>query len=274
MRYALLLALACLWPARSFASSEVAVAFGPITGAANDRRTVKVELGARKKVTLLDVQDGQEHEVRGLPLAELLASIGAPRKADTLVFVFKDGMRIPVRLDDKAEVASLFVAFQHVDELDQWSASYPLRKPLHGMAEIPCPKVVYTRPQRTFSIWWYPTALESLRFVTWKAYEATLAQATKQVPDQSGWPLYVRHCAACHGLGSDGATRGPDFLSKMDAYRRVPPFATTAPEEAPSLHEKVKGYVDGAMPVLKHVPDKDIATLWLWLHKVHKTSTR
>ena len=114
----------------------------------------------------------------------------------------------------------------------------------------------------------------SIRLVTGKAFEAELAQATRRFPDRSGWPLFVQHCQSCHGIGGHGAKRGPDFLSDMDAYRRVPPLAVTDVGQHPSLHEKVKGYAEGTMPVLNHIPDKDIAAIWRWLHAIHASATK
>jgi hypothetical protein len=57
-------------------------------------------------------------------------------------------------------------------------------------------------------------------------------KATRHAPDRSGWPLYLANCQPCHGIGGRGATRGPDFLSNMDAYRRVPALATTDSQPA------------------------------------------
>jgi mono/diheme cytochrome c family protein len=251
--------------------TNLAVELGPITGAAGGNRIVSLDGAAGRNVTWRDVQDGQEHHVRGLSLDELVAYVKPPKAADTVIFTYKDGMEIPVRLRDQEEVKSIFLATGHGDDMErQYADTYPL---LHG-AELPCPKVVYGRRVSTYSIWVYPTALATVRFVTWKAYEAELAQATRRLPDRSGWPLYLQHCQSCHGIGGHGAKRGPDFLSDMDAYRRVPPLAVTAVGQQPSLHEKVKGYTEGMMPVLNHIPDKDIATLWRWLHAIHANATK
>ena len=45
-------------------------------------------------------------------------------------------------------------------------------------------------------------------------------------------------------------------------------MAVTDLSQPPSLHEKIKGYTDGTMPVLNQVPDKDIRTLWRWRHSL------
>jgi hypothetical protein len=60
----------------------------------------------------------------------------------------------------------------------------------------------------------------------------------------------------------------------MEAYRRVPPLAVTDVSQHPSLHEKVKGFTEGTMPVLNHIPDQEIATLWRWLHAVHASAVK
>jgi cytochrome c553 len=248
----------------------VPVELGPIAGSAGDRRTVVADAAALRQTTWYDVQDGHEHHVRGLPLGELLARVKAPRAADTVVFEYADGMQIPLRLRDKDEVKAVFIAFQHGDAMERFDNDYPLL----NKALLPCPKVVYGAHVTTYSIWLYPGALSTIRLVTWKSYEALLAQVTRHAPDRSGWPLYLKHCQPCHGLGGNGAKRAPDFLGDMEAYRRVPPLAVTDVSEHPSLHEKVKGFADGTMPVLNNIPDKDIATLWRWLHAVHATAVK
>jgi len=250
--------------------SSIQVDMGPITGVPDSARTVVVDSASRRQVTWRDIQDGLDHNLRGISLGELIGSVKPPKAADTVIFTFKDGMEIPISLKDKEEVKSVFIAFAHGDVMNKFSSTYPL----HNRDELPCPKIAYSRRESLYSIWLYPTAFASLRFVTEKAYEAELAQATRQTPDKSGWPLYMKNCESCHSIGGHGGKRGPDFLSDIDAYRRVPPFAVTEVGQQPSLHEKVKGYTDGTMPVLNHIPDKDIATLWRWLHVIHASATK
>ena len=84
----------------------------------------------------------------------------------------------------------------------------------------------------------------------------------------------MRHCQSCHGLGGQGATRGPDLLTATDAYRRIPALAVTDRSQQPSLHEKVKGFTEGTMPVLDHISKEEIATLWRWLHAIHRGATQ
>lgn len=254
-------------PSRPF---TVALQIGPVAGAAADAREVTFELDTRERERRFDLQDGREHIVRGVSLPKLVSSARAPKSVDAAVFVFVDGMQIPVRLDDKETVADIFIALEQGDVRERFETSYPLA----NREALRCPKIVYSGHAKTYSIWLYPTDLAAVKLVTWKLYEADLAQATRRVPDRSGWPLYVSNCQPCHGIGGHGATRGPDFLSNMDAYRRVPPLATTDVSQAPSLHEKVKGFVPGTMPVLNHIPPADIVTLWRWLHTIHRGATK
>lgn len=186
---------------------QLVVTLGPVAGVASSTRTLVFDSASRRTVTWFDVQDGREHHLRGITLLELLARTKAPRSVDAVIFAYTDGMEIPVQLRDMEEVESIFIALEHGNVMDQFSDVYPL----HNAAEIPCPKVVYGRPIASYSIWRYPTQLANIRLVTWKAYEATLAQATRRVPDRSGWPLYLQHCQSCHGIGGNGAKRGPDF---------------------------------------------------------------
>jgi len=251
-------------------SGAIEVQFGPITGVANSARTVIVDSASRRQVTWRDLQDGLDHNLRGISLGELIGYAAPPKATDTVIFTFKDGMEIPVRLKDKEEVKSIFIAFEHGDAMNKFSTTYPL----HNRDEVPCPKIVYGRRESLYSIWLYPTAFSGVRFVTDKAYQAELAQATRRLPDRSGWPLYMKHCQSCHSIGGHGGKRGPDFLSDMDAYRRVPPLAVTEVGQPPSLHEKVKGYTEGTMPVLNQIPEKDIVTLWRWLHAIHASATK
>jgi len=251
-------------------SGAIEVQLGPITGVPNDARTVTVDSASRRQVTWRDLQDGLDHNLRGISLGDLIGYAAPPKAADTVIFTFKDGMEIPVRLKDKEEVKSIFIAFEHGDAMNKFSTTYPL----HNREELPCPKVVYGRRESLYSIWLYPGAFSGVRFVTQKAYEAELAQSTRRLPDRSGWPLYMKYCESCHGIGGHGAKRGPDFLSDMDAYRRVPPLAVTEVGQQPSLHEKVKGYTEGTMPVLNQIPEKEITTLWRWLHAIHASATK
>jgi hypothetical protein len=246
------------------------VELGPISRAASGKRVVLVDAAARRQATWYDVQDGREHNVRGLPLTELLEYVKAPRAADTVIFSYTDGMEIPVRLADRDEVKAIFVALEHGDAMNHFNDTYPLL----NAAELHCPKVVYGRRITTYSTWIYPGDLAAIRLVTWKAYASQISQATRRLPDRSGWPIYLQHCQNCDGIGGHGAKRGADFLSDMEAYRRVPPLAVTDVSAHPSLHEKVKGFTDGKMPVLNHVHNRDIATLWRWLHAIHASATK
>lgn len=60
----------------------------------------------------------------------------------------------------------------------------------------------------------------------------------------------------------------------MAAYRRVPALAVTDLSQHPSLHEKVKGFTEGTMPVLNHISNKEITVLWRWLHAIHAGATK
>lgn len=251
-------------------STSVQIEWGPIKGRANATKVVSPAKDVQRQASVYDVQDGLDHNVRGLSLKELLATLKAPKSADAVVFNFTDGMQIPVQLSDEAELSAVFIAFEHGDVLNKFGTTYPVR---HKTA-LPCPKIVFSRKVTTYSIWHYPGELASIRVVTWKTYEAMLAQPTRRVPDRSGWPLYLKHCQSCHGIGKVGAQRGPDFLSNMDAYRRVPPLAATDQAQHPSLHEKVKGFTEGTMPVLNHLSNAEVSTLWRWLHVIHASATK
>jgi len=250
----------------------VQLEIGPVRDVPSSTRTLSLEQAGRQQLRVFDAQDGREHNVRGISLRSLLTLASAPKAVDAIVITYTDGMEIPVRLADKETVDALFIALEHGDVLDRFVTRYPLQG--RGM-EVPCPKVVYTRKVvGSYTIWRYPTELATIKLVTWKSYEAKLAQPTRSMSDRSGWRLYLQHCQPCHGIGGQGAKRGADFLSSMEAYRRVPPHAATDWDEQPSLHEKVKGNVDGTMPLLNHVSNKDITSLWRWLHAIHRGATK
>jgi cytochrome c553 len=251
-------------------AAPLVVEWGPIKGVAAATKSVSVTRDLQRQTSVIDSQDGQEHNVRGLSLLELLKAVKAPRAVDAVVFVYADGMQIPVKLNDKASVDAIFIALEHGDVRERFNETYPIL----NRFDLPCPKVVYGKKLSSHSVWFYPTELTSIRLVTWSAYEAKLAQPTRRVSDRSGWALYLAHCQSCHGIGGHGAKRAPDFLSQMDAYRRVPPHAVTDESEHPSLHEKIKGFTEGTMPVLNHLSSREIGTLWRWLHAVHKSSKK
>ena len=257
--------------ARAAGEFSLPVQIGPVTRSSGETRSLTFDRAILKQQShSFDVQDGREHNVRGVSLRELLKLAKAPKAVDTALFVYSDGMQIPVRLNDKEEVDAIFIALEHGNVRDEFGPAYPLQ----DKAELACPKVVYGRKVTAYSIWIYPGQLASVRLVTWKLHEANLAQATRRAPDRSGWPIFIRNCQPCHGIGHQGATRGPDFLSDMEAYRRVPALAKTDVSQHPSLHEKVKGFADGTMPVLNHVSNDEIATLWRWLHSIHDGSVK
>jgi hypothetical protein len=249
---------------------KLVVDIGPVAGAGSSSKTLAFNVASRRRTVWYDVQDGLEHHVRGVTLSDLLLAAHAPKAVDAVVFDFADGMKIPVHLGDPDEVKAIFIALEHGDPMDVYGPQYFVR----NRGALPCPKVVYGREPKDYSIWLYPTKLTRISLVTWKAFETSLAQPTRQFPDRSGWPIYLRHCQPCHGLGGQGARRGADFLSDMDAYRRVPPLSVTDLSQHPSLHEKVKGFTEGTMPVLNHVSNQEIAALWRWLHLIHKSATK
>ena len=262
--------LSSLCAAQAAQDGTVQIEWGPVKGRANAKESLSLGRDVQRPATVYDVQDGREHNVRGVSLGEILTKIRAPKGVDAVVFNFTDGMQIPVKLSQKDDVSALFIAFEHGDVLNKFGTNYPV----HNKFELPCPKVVFSKHVTTYSIWHYPTELVSIRLVTWKSYEALLAQPTRRVPDRSGWALYLTHCQSCHGIGRQGAQRGPDFLSNMDAYRRVPPLAKTDQRQHPSLHEKVKGFTEGTMPVLSHLTNSEVATIWRWLHSIHASGTK
>lgn len=256
--------------AHAAAEFTVPLEVGPVSHAATSARTLTFDRAALKSARRFDVQDGREHIVRGVTLREFVTLAKAPKAVDAVIFAFADGMQVPVHLDDKEETDATFIALEHGDPMERYTSTYPLL----NKAELPCPKVVNGRKVTTYTIWLYPTQLASIKLVTWKLHEAALAQPTRRLPDRSGWPIYLKNCQACHGIGHVGATRAPDFLGDMEAYRRVPPLAVTDISQHPSLHEKVKGFTDGTMPVLNHVSNAEIATLWRWLHAIHRSATK
>jgi len=247
------------------------VEYGPISGTANEVRSLTMNDAAQTERVLFDVQDGLEHRVRGVSLADLIKLLKLPKHADAIVFVFENGMQVPVKLADRAEVGELFIALQHGDGTRRFQSDYLIHQ---GDEKVPCPKVVYSRRVDGYTIWRFPNHLQALRVVTWSQHEATLAQPSRHPPTHPGWKLYAKHCQPCHGMGGQGAARGPDFISDLDAYRRIPPLSDTSPGDPPSLHEKVSGRVGGQMPTLSHIPKADILTLWRWLHAVHSGATK
>jgi hypothetical protein len=225
--------------ARAGEPEAVQIQIGPVKGAAASTFTVSLDQAARLRVRTFDAQDKQEHVVRGVPFRSLLALANAPKSADTALILYSDGMQIPVRLADKQTVDAIFIALEHGDAKETFTTRYPL---FGGKTELACPKVIYAgNVGNAYTIWRYPMELAGVRFVTWTSYEAELAQPTRAMHDRSGWPLYLRHCQPCHGIGGQGAKRGPDFASNMDAYRRIRPHEYTGWDEHPSLHREDQG---------------------------------
>lgn len=242
------------------------VEIGPISGQAKDTRSLVIGKNDRRNLRVYDAQDAAEHPVLGQPLREVLGQLKPPKGADTLLLLFKNGMQVPVSLADKAAIDDLFVVFEHADPYGHFDRTYRLK----NADAVECPKVVLQSRDTAFSPLRHADTLVGLRLVQRRDYDLQLAQPTREAPTQPGWRLYVRYCSFCHGLGGQGATYAPDFITDMHAaYRRVPPLAETEGRQHPSLHDKVHGKVQGSMPTLTHVPNADIATIWRWLHQVH-----
>jgi hypothetical protein len=258
--------------ARAAEPKAIQIQIGPVNGAAPATFTVPLDQATRVRVRMFDAQDKKEHEVRGMPFRAFLALAKVPKSADAAIILYTDGMQVPVRLADKQTIDAIFIALEHGDAKGNFTTLYPL---FGGTMTLSCPKVIYGgKVGDAYTIWRYPMELAGIRFVTWTSYEAELAQPTHAMQDRSGWPIYIRHCQPCHGIGGQGAKRGPDFSSNMDAYRRIRPHAYRGWDEHPSLHEKIKGYEDGAMPVLDHISNAEISALWRWLHAVHRGASK
>ena len=257
-------ALACsgLAAARGADELSLSLQLGPLSSVTSEDRTLTFNAASRWSRRLFDVQSGSEVQVRGLPLTEIIKQIGRIKGADTLVFEFVNGMRVPVRLSDQDQIRQLFIAFETT-------------APSGELSVEGCPRMIYRRETTGYTVWRFVNQLKVIHVVSWKIYEAQLAQPSRHAPTHSGWRLYEKHCQYCHGFGGQGAKRGPDFLSDLDAYRRVPPLAVTAEGAAPSLHEKVSGQIPGGeMPPLTHVPKTEIRELWQWLHQIHAGATK
>ena len=228
-----MLTLALLLPPLGAGAADVVtiqLEIGPVRDVPSSTRTLSLEQAGRQQLSVFDVQDGRQHNVRGISLRSLLTLANAPKTVDAIVISYTDGMEIPVHLADKETVDALFIALEHGDVLDRFATRYPL----HGRG-MECPaQVVYTRKVvGSYTIWRYPTELATIKLVTWKSYEAKLAQSTRSMRDRSGWRLYLQHCQPCHGIGGQGAKRGADFLTTWTltvAFRRTqPPIGMSSP---------------------------------------------
>lgn len=249
----------------------IEVELGPIVGAASDRKTITFNRAARYRKRLFDGRDSENHVVVGVSLRDVITTVNPPKAADTIVLYFANGMEIAIARAEQKTIDELFIAFEHGSVLGEWQLPYRLK----DGATIPSPVLVYQSQDPAFSPLRFTDTLRKVRFVTRSAHEAELAQPTRQPPTSAGWHLYRKYCSSCHGLGTQGARYAPDFISDMDAYRRVPALAETDTSEQPSLHEKVSGAVGGGrMPPLGHVPNRDIVVIWRWLHSIHRGATK
>jgi hypothetical protein len=258
--------------ARAAEPNAIQIQIGPVKGTAPATFTISLAKATQLRERAFDAQDKQDHDVRGVPFRSLLALANVPKSADTAIILYTDGMQVPVRLADKQTVDAIFIALEHGDAKERFTSRYPL---FGGAMDLSCPKVIYSgKVGDAYTIWRYPMEFSGVRLVTWTSYETELAQPTRAMQDRSGWPIYLRHCQPCHGIGGQGAKRGPDFLSNMDAYRRIRPHAYTGWDDHPSLHEKIKGFEEGTMPVLNHISNAEISALWRWLHAVHRGASK
>jgi hypothetical protein len=240
---------------------SVQVQIGPVEGVPSATRTISFEQAARKQRRVFDVQDGRQHNVRGVALRALLAAASAPKAADTALVVYSDGMQIPVHLADKSEVDAVFIAFEHGDAMDRFTARYPLlgrqMELAEGVLDLALPGRALCDQARQ---------LEGARGRA-RATDAAAAGSIGLAALPQTLPAVPR----------PGWAGGRARIRLPHRPRSLPPHPRQRGDRlgrAPQPAREGEGLVDGTMPVLDHVSSAEIATLWKWLHAVHRGATK
>lgn len=230
--------------------------------------------------TSQDVQLGGERTFRGVPLKTLLLSAAQKTQAeDTALLHFKNGMQVPVPLDDASMAKlDLFVARAVKDNAGKFverfdnvvherSAWMEQRAITFGtnklVAKDPSHPALGATTSR-FTPWAHVDTLTGVELVNGAAWERTL-RVSDDPRVLQGLGTFQQRCQYCHGVRGAGATFGWDFVKPI-------PVHTWRDAESLLYHvkfRKLTGAEQGLMmPAQPDTTIDEVRALWDWMKAV------
>jgi mono/diheme cytochrome c family protein len=245
-------------------------------------RVVSVDLDRRAlhEGELVDVQYGSvRHPYRFVFVDELINDYHPAADSDVALLHFANGMMIPLRFRDRAQMDRLHPAVARAVRLDgAWTTDLPeVRRTEIGFADarpvrFHGNKLIVAEPwhpdllpstEATFTPYRFTDTLVGIEFAVGDAFRAQFDVAPAE---HAGLEVYQHVCAFCHGARDVGAQFGWDFVDPMpiSEYRKrdisLYYHLRYRAVDAPS-----RGLL---MPALPFLTEKDAANVLAWLREL------
>ncbi len=236
--------------------------------------------------TSVDVQLGGERTFRGVPLKAVLTMAAQRTGAeDTALLHFKNGMQVPVPLDDAMLTRlDLFVAravkdgsgamverFDNVvHERSPWMEQRAITFGTNKLvAKSPFHPALGATTSK-FTPWAHVDTLTGIELVNDAAWRRTL-RVSDDPRVLQGLGAFEQRCQFCHGVRGTGASHGWDFVKPI-------PVHTWRDAESLLYHVKFRK-LTGAEQGLMMPPQPDatideVRALWEWMKAVSATELR
>lgn len=233
----------------------------------------------QRNVKRYDQQYQETREYRGVALLAVIEAYEPAPELDLVLLHFKNGMVIPVPLEDDFATLKQMNAFVAVawreDAKKAWTAEFPEIGRLDEKFRDPVP-VQFAANKLVLASGWHPwvrgkdftpfmhaDTLIGIEFAQRGAYEQQFV--TSGDPTASpGYLVFHDRCQFCHGLRHVGASYGWDFLDPVPVYDLKQPN---------HLYYKVRySYHDALqrglrMPTQTTVTEDEMRDLWRWLRQ-------
>lgn len=240
------------------------------------KKEKNLNLDLRKlKIEVLKVYDPQYEKTlvyRGLSLLTLITEASELRGTNSgLLLDFKNGMRIHLPLSEvENNKNDYFLALEFKEGKKKWSDKFPEKISRNFMTVTPLPirfegskfvKKSNSKESKTFSPWVFVDSLVRIQFVDLDSYlnQFNLKEA------HEGYSIYEKRCIFCHGVRSEGAKLGWDFVEPIPIYKKRDPQSLFYHVSVP----KAKNYRYATrMPVQEGFSKDEAGQLWNWLKLV------
>lgn len=229
-----------------------------------------------------DIQYSAVKKYQGIFLRTLINAYNPnPSEVDTVLMHFKNGMVVPIRIDEMPKAPAILIALKIFDK-GRWSSRFPDSIRLLGKVKDNRPlqfrgnKVVISeqwavksdfKGKKLFTPWKHVDSLIGLEFVSSEAYYRQFRQDSSKDSFQ-GFLVYLQRCQFCHGAGGVGASYGPDFLNSPSLFQRY---------NVDDLFKHVKDaksnltVANTNMPEQVDVEKPEIRALWFWSKLINKS---
>lgn len=230
---------------------------------------------SQMRAKLFDIQYGEEVEVRGEFLHEIVESYQpAASNCDGVILHFNNGMQVPVPLSLIARGKVEIMLAVAKSEGKIFRQNFPkLSKPSNEWRD-PRP-IVFQSNKLVLSQAWHPgygevrpqgfnpfhhvDSLQSMEWISLLAYEKQfqLAKATEK-----GQTVYLRRCQFCHNIQGLGAQFGWDFAGPIKIYEKRNPSSLHNHVSFQKLDALERGLM---MPAQKDFTEAEALDLWAFM---------